>query len=323
MPIEFLCSGCQNQLRVADETAGKQARCPNCSTVLTVPGSSQTSQTPGGFDFGKPAPSPFVPQQPASNPYSQPGIPQNPYASPSSSYDPPTAFSGGALSVQQMDVGVALSAAWNLLRLNAVVLIGAYFIQLVLSFGISFGFGIASGILGQVLQDPQHPAVMLVQMSSSVVNQLIQLWLAIGAILINLAVARGQNASIGMLFSGAPYLLRYIGAAIIFGIAMGVGFLLLIVPGIYVVLTYWSYMYFLVDRNCGVFESFQLAKTHASGNRLNSFVMFLLAAGLGMLGILACGIGLLVTAPLAFLTMVICYLMMTGQRYVEPTSPTA
>ncbi len=139
MPIEFLCSGCQHQLRVADETAGKQARCPNCSTVLTVPASSQSNHNPGGFDFGKPAPSPVAPQQPASNPYSQSEIPQNPYASPSSSYNPPTALPGGDLSVQQMDVGVALSAAWSLFKLNTGVLIGAYFIQLVLSFGISFG----------------------------------------------------------------------------------------------------------------------------------------------------------------------------------------
>ena len=36
MPIETACPGCKRQLRVADEHAGKQARCPMCSTVYTV-----------------------------------------------------------------------------------------------------------------------------------------------------------------------------------------------------------------------------------------------------------------------------------------------
>jgi hypothetical protein len=37
MPIELECSGCGKTLRVPDEHAGKQARCPGCKTVLTVP----------------------------------------------------------------------------------------------------------------------------------------------------------------------------------------------------------------------------------------------------------------------------------------------
>lgn len=37
MSIEFPCPGCQKTLRVADEHAGKQARCPHCQTVTPVP----------------------------------------------------------------------------------------------------------------------------------------------------------------------------------------------------------------------------------------------------------------------------------------------
>lgn len=37
MPIETNCTGCGQLLRVADQDAGKQARCPKCQTVFTVP----------------------------------------------------------------------------------------------------------------------------------------------------------------------------------------------------------------------------------------------------------------------------------------------
>ncbi len=37
MPIDFPCPICQKLLRVPDEAAGKQARCPQCSSVVPVP----------------------------------------------------------------------------------------------------------------------------------------------------------------------------------------------------------------------------------------------------------------------------------------------
>lgn len=40
MPIESTCQGCGKRLRVADEHAGKLAKCPQCQAVYTVPQSS-------------------------------------------------------------------------------------------------------------------------------------------------------------------------------------------------------------------------------------------------------------------------------------------
>lgn len=40
MPIETLCQGCGKRLRVADEHAGKLAKCPQCQAVYTVPQSA-------------------------------------------------------------------------------------------------------------------------------------------------------------------------------------------------------------------------------------------------------------------------------------------
>ena len=42
MPIESICDGCSRKLRVADEHAGKKARCPHCGHIYDVP-------THGGF----------------------------------------------------------------------------------------------------------------------------------------------------------------------------------------------------------------------------------------------------------------------------------
>ena len=51
MPIQSICSGCGQTLRVADEHMGKLAKCPSCGTVYRVGesagGETQPSPTPG------------------------------------------------------------------------------------------------------------------------------------------------------------------------------------------------------------------------------------------------------------------------------------
>ena len=81
MAIEFKCQNCQKTLRVADEFAGKKARCPNCQTILLVEGDTETveptsvqppvastPQPPAYGQTGTPSASPFA----TGNPYSSP-----------------------------------------------------------------------------------------------------------------------------------------------------------------------------------------------------------------------------------------------------------
>src|SRR5262245_58390221 len=44
MPIETVCQTCGQRLRVADEHAGKAARCPACQPIYTVPPAASRSQ---------------------------------------------------------------------------------------------------------------------------------------------------------------------------------------------------------------------------------------------------------------------------------------
>jgi len=89
MAIEFRCGPCGRLLRTGDDTAGKQAQCPECGALTRVPASAQppaswapplapleaTASWPPG---GAPG-SPFAPGPPT------PGVQdsQNPYESPS------------------------------------------------------------------------------------------------------------------------------------------------------------------------------------------------------------------------------------------------
>ena len=61
MPIEVQCDGCGKTLRVGEEFAGQQAKCPSCQNIFTVPDASSaaavvadrwTMKTPEGQQFG-------------------------------------------------------------------------------------------------------------------------------------------------------------------------------------------------------------------------------------------------------------------------------
>jgi hypothetical protein len=81
MSIELNCTGCGQMLRVADEHAGKKARCPACGTIVEVP--SSAADLPPGGDSSSPFAGPFEPAS-KPNPFAdRPEQTPNPYSSPS------------------------------------------------------------------------------------------------------------------------------------------------------------------------------------------------------------------------------------------------
>jgi hypothetical protein len=85
MPIEMPCNGCGQTLRVADEHAGKMARCPKCGAVVNVPAAGTTAAA-------APPPQPvpdFLQPASSSNPFAdRPDQDTNPYVSPTALQTP-------------------------------------------------------------------------------------------------------------------------------------------------------------------------------------------------------------------------------------------
>ena len=75
MPIEFRCSQCNQLLRVPEDAAGKNARCPKCQALMTVPGVGMppTGELPLATEpMGQSPPQssgPFAPLPSASDPF--------------------------------------------------------------------------------------------------------------------------------------------------------------------------------------------------------------------------------------------------------------
>src|SRR6266481_8984724 len=102
MPIQGKCHGCGKLLQVAEEYAGRVAKCPHCGATFKVPAPAATP--PAGSPLAETAvatPLPLVvPAQPARESLSAPAIPTAPSEQPA-----PTA---AALSPDSGNMGALL-----------------------------------------------------------------------------------------------------------------------------------------------------------------------------------------------------------------------
>ena len=88
---------------------------------------------------------------------------------------------------------------------------------------------------------------------------------------------------------------------------IAIGFILLIVPGIYLMLRYGQFMYAIVDKDMGVMESLSYSSSITTNNRMNLFVLALLSLVIIIAGALALLVGLIFAYPLVWMSWVVAY----------------
>ena len=312
MPIEFRCTQCDKLLRTPDDTAGKQAKCPECGAVLAIP--SPAAAPPAGVGPGVPPPPP--PSAPA------PGSPFAPGAAPGgaaagSPFDQAgeSVAAPGPSQPTIVDLGDIFSRTWEIFKPNWGMCLLVIILVIVLNVVVAFGIGFATEI-----SKAGGDAVMtaLVSMVGNLVATAFQIWIGIGQALFFLKIARGQQAEIGDVFAGGPYFLRILGASTLFGLMIMAGTFLCIVPGIILALMFWPFYFLIVDRNVGVFDAFGLARDFTAGNKATVLLIWLVSLLLFIASLIPCGLGLLVSIPYFALMYPVIYLTMTGQPTAGP-----
>ena len=99
---------------------------------------------------------------------------------------------------------------------------------------------------------------------------------------------------------------------------IGVGTLLLIVPGIIFGLMFMFYGYVMIEKGLGPIDALKESKRLTDGVRWKLFLFSLLVIGLNLLGVLALLIGVLVTMTITFIALAHLYRQRT--RAVEVSS---
>ena len=246
--------------------------------------------------------------------------PANPYAAPQSTWTEATPAAGAALleippGSEPIDVGGCVKRGFELTKrqFGTIVLVGLVYFAVF--FGLSMVLGLIQGILqgtmgaGSARHMDPHPGAgpVLIMAVFQVISQVFSIYLGLGLTRIGLNLVSGKAVSVGMLFGEGGKLLRAIGATFLFVVMMMIGFILLIVPGVYIALRYGQYMVAIVDRDLGVMDALSYSSSLTTNNRLNMFVLGMLGMVIVFAGMLACGVGLIFAGPVVWLSYIVAY----------------
>ena len=310
MSIEFPCSQCGKLLRVGDDAAGKQARCPACNTVQAIPSAASVPQGAIGA----------LPSGPSA-----PRLDENPYQAPASAPWYPEVHGAfgpvpqGAFQPTPIDAGDVLNRTWIIFKSQfwMMALAGFIFWICQIGFNVVVGQVVTLAVIAGGGGQPNQKAFFASQFVLQVISFVFGTWLEIGMAIYMLKTARGQAAGLGDIFAGGRFLPPAVLARFLYYLGWAIGSLLLIVPGIIFALMFSQFLYLLIDRGHGVLDSLGGSKTLTGGNKLNVFVLALATVGVGLIGALACCVGAWPAMGFVELMWAVAYLTMTGQPTVD------
>ena len=348
MAITFSCNSCGNKLRVADENAGKRAKCPKCQTILRIPTANAASQ-PG---------TPQVPSSSGPEPFDFPDLGNddstgnpfdavsdfgasataNPFQAPS--YTAPASPATASRKGDHQIVDFGEVYAQGMARYQKQIGMGALYTLIYL------GISVVTGIVGQVISVGFNIAgVVELIIVGAIVVQLFQS--CVGAFQTSITVRFGLNVAtnrepLDRIFAGKPFL-PILAANLLFLLAFGLIVAIAAIPAtiglvtqhpepeIFIIVSvvigsvlgiafsifcirYMLFAFFIVDEGTGVFKSLELSAKYMKGNKLTLFVIFLaIGPAATFIALLTCGVGLFFVLPFCYTTLAVFYLKATGK----------
>ena len=150
-----------------------------------------------------------------------------------------------------------------------------------------------------------------------VIKYLMAVLFRMGKTLINLDAVDGLTPKYYDLFNSRGVYLNYLLASILFDLCVLGGLIFFIIPGIYIFLTYCFAPVLILDKNMSVADSFAMSKSMTAGRKM-SFLWFSVAtAFFAVLGVLALGIGMLITFTISEIVFFHVYRRLTEVQNVD------
>ncbi|MDO8565906.1 MAG: hypothetical protein Q7S04_01835 [Candidatus Moranbacteria bacterium] len=208
-------------------------------------------------------------------------------------------------------IGEAIKYGWGKTK--------AHFLFLWMVLGIVCGVAIFLNILSKAVGENSFLG-SAVSLGATVLGIILQIGLI--RIYIDL-IDQDKEDHLDTLFSQTGLFWRYLGASILYYAVVVVGFILLIIPGIYFSLKYQFYGYLIIDKNFQPFEALKKSAVMTVGIKWKLLGFSFALVGLNIAGALLLVVGLLVTIPISILAYVYVYRELSKRLEVKSAAPAA
>ena len=204
----------------------------------------------------------------------------------------------------EIDIGSAVKRGWELVMANINVLVVATVLTWAINAGLSFipvirwGGGV---IIGSVL----HAGLMLMFIRR----------------------IRGERVELGDLFAGFNFAVPLIIAGLLMSALTLVGFVLCILPGVYLAVGYLFALPLIIDKKLDFWPAMEVSRQVVQKQWWAMFLFAIVLVLIICLGALLCGVGLIIAAPVAIAAVSYVYEDLFGaagaaaQVIIPPTGP--
>ena len=195
----------------------------------------------------------------------------------------------------------SLICGWEAFLAHYTVFVPVVFLSLAISF--------ISNYIGK-------DGLSTITVATVVLGSIAQVIIGMGLTKIALKITRGEPVAFDDAFSTAHLFFSYLGANLLYGLIVAAGFLLLIIPGVLWMVTYWLFQYILIDKESGALVSLSEAKHISKGVRWPLFKFMMVVIALNIAGAITFMIGLFFTVPVTVVATAYVYRIL--QKRLEP-----
>jgi hypothetical protein len=215
-------------------------------------------------------------------------------------------------------IGDYFNLAWQDFLRQPVLLMAFILAPIMIQFVVAIPLNILIAVVNAQGGEHHDPIVaiisVLVGISVGLVLWVLQMYIGTTMRRTILMVAAGKNPTFSEALSYTPSLLQAILAFLLCGIIVASGMICLIIPGmVLAVLTSFT-VSFVFGQNINAIDAIRASINLVKNNVGEVLIMFLCMLALMFAGLLACGVGVLVAAPVASLMFAHLFLDLSGTK---------
>lgn len=139
-----------------------------------------------------------------------------------------------------------------------------------------------------------------------------------------LGLVAGRPPRVGMMFEGFDRFGQAFLAMLVTSVLIGLGMVLLIVPGVILAIM-WMFVYLVMaETDLDFWPAMQASANLAEGHWWELFCLMLACVVVGLLGLLACIVGIFVAYPVIYTAIALAYRFLQAKKaaHVTPDAPT-
>lgn len=176
------------------------------------------------------------------------------------------------------------------------IFVAAFGVYLVVAIGLQF-------VLGIFFPSPPEEPHLLNQQIVTILSYPILMPLMVGIIMMAINYSRGVNIEFKSIFNYYHLMGKLALAGILIYVMTIIGFVLLVLPGIYLSIAYIFTLPLIADKGMDVWEAMEFSRKTVTKHWFKVFGLLFLLSLIFLAGAIVFGIGLIWAIPLMFITL--------------------